>query len=244
MARTAVVLFSGGLDSTTILHVARSEGFRPLALVFSYGQRHAVEVDRALELAAELGVETRVQQLDLRAPGGSALTSDTIDVPLGRPQEELASGPVPPTYVPARNTIFLSYALAWAEVLESADIFCGVNSIDYSGYPDCRPEYIAAFENLANLACRSTTEGGERLRIHAPLIHRTKAEIIRLGVELGVDYSRTWSCYAPVRVAGEPLACARCDSCQLRRDGFRQAGVEDPTAYAPPGAHSANERSD
>ncbi|MBI4601652.1 MAG: 7-cyano-7-deazaguanine synthase QueC [Planctomycetes bacterium] len=231
--RKAIVLFSGGLDSTTALAIARSEGFEPLALIFRYGQRHAVEVEAAAALAGALGVEHRVQEIDLRSMGGSALTSDAIDVPRDRPEEEIGRGPIPPTYVPARNTIFLSFALGWAEVLGARDIFLGVNALDYSGYPDCRPEYIEAFERLASLACRAAVEGGARFKIHTPLIRFTKAEIIRRGVALGVDYSRTWSCYAPVfRTGRPPAACGRCDSCQLRRKGFREAGVPDPTAYA------------
>ncbi len=228
----ALVLFSGGLDSTTVIEVARSQGFEPSLLIFRYGQRHEVEVERALAAAEALGLEHRLQDLDLRAAGGSALTSDDIEVPLARADDEISAGPIPPTYVPARNTIFLAHALAWAEVLEISDIFVGVNALDYSGYPDCRPEYIAAFESLANLACRSTTEGGERLRIHTPLIDKTKAEIIRMGLELGVDYATTWSCYSPRRQSdGRTLACGECDSCQLRRRGFAEAGIDDPISY-------------
>ena len=224
-SKPALLLFSGGLDSTTVLAVARSRGFEPILLIFRYGQRHDVEVERALAVARALGLEHRLQELDLRSAGGSALTSDDIDVPLSRDENEIHGGPVPPTYVPARNTIFLAHALAWAEVLEIADIFIGVNALDYSGYPDCRPEYISAFESLANLACRSTRLGGERLRVHAPLIDKTKAEIIRMGVELGVDYAGTWSCYSPHRrTDGRALACGECDSCQLRRRGFVEAG--------------------
>jgi len=228
----ALVLFSGGLDSTTTLHLARSAGFDPVALIFRYGQRHEVEVERALALARELGVEYRLQDIDLRDAGGSALTSDAIDVPMGRADDAIADGPVPPTYVPARNTVFLSLALAWAEVLEIAEIFIGVNALDYSGYPDCRPEFIAAFEALANVACRSTTEGGQRVRIRAPVIDKTKAEIIRTGLDLGVDYSRTWSCYAPRPAGDDFVACGQCDSCALRRRGFETVGVPDPTRYA------------
>lgn len=233
----ALVLFSGGLDSTTVVAIARSQGFDPVLLVFRYGQRHVVEVERALAFARESGLEYRLQELNLRASGGSALTSDDIAVPVARDAEEIADGSIPATYVPARNTIFLAHALGWAEVLEIADIFVGVNALDYSGYPDCRPEYVAAFEAVANLACASTTEGGVKLRIHAPLIDKTKAEIIRLGGELGVDYSRTWSCYAPVSNAQASdgsatfRACGQCDSCLLRRRGFTEAGVEDPTEY-------------
>ncbi len=230
----AIVLFSGGLDSTTTLAIARVEGFEPVALIFRYGQRHAVEVEGAMALARELELEHHVQDLDLRSMGSSALTSDAIDVPRDRPEAEIGASVIPPTYVPARNTIFLAYALGWAEVLGVADVFIGVNALDYSGYPDCRPEYIEAFESMARLATRNVTEGGVRLRIHAPLIRSTKAEIIRRGMALGVDYSRTWSCYDPflAQDGRTPLACGRCDSCFLRRKGFLEAGVPDPTAYA------------
>ena len=237
MAR-ALVLFSGGLDSTTTLHVARSRGFDPVALVFRYGQRHEVEVERAVAIAEALGVPYRIERLDLRAHGGSALTSDRLEVPRNRPDGEIAAGGVPPTYVPARNTIFLAHALGRAEVEGMDDIFIGVNALDYSGYPDCRPEYIEAFECLANVACRRAVEEGARIRLHAPLLELTKAEIIRWGLELGADYSPTWSCYAPVRpgVSGEgggrSIACGECDSCLLRKKGFREAGVADPTEYA------------
>lgn len=231
--RRAIVLFSGGLDSTTLLALARSEGYDPLAVVFRYGQRHLVEVEIALRLARALGVEYRLVDLDLRTIGGSALTSDAIDVPRDRPVDGLARGSIPLTYVPARNTIFLAHALAWAEALGAADIFIGVNALDYSGYPDCRPEYLEAFERLANLASRAATEGGVRMAIHAPLIRWTKAEIIRKGVELGVDFAATWSCYDPVsRGEGRPAACGRCDSCLLRKKGFHEAGVEDRLEYA------------
>ncbi len=227
--RPAVVLLSGGLDSATALAVARHEGYRCHALTIAYGQRHAVELEAARRVAAALGaVEQRVMHLDLRAFGGSALTAD-LAVPRDRPHDAMTSG-IPITYVPARNTVFLSLALAWAEVLESFDIFMGVNSIDYSGYPDCRPEFIAAFEALANLATKAGVEGKGRFRIHAPLIHLTKAEIIRRGVALGVDYGLTHSCYDP---APDGAACGRCDSCQLRRDGFLAAGIPDPTRYRP-----------
>jgi 7-cyano-7-deazaguanine synthase len=232
-ARRALVLLSGGLDSTTLLHIARSEGFTPVALVFRYGQRHSVEVDRATGIARDLGLESRVIDIDLRSVGGSALTSEAIDVPKGRAEGEIGSRGIPPTYVPARNTIFLAYALAWAEVLGIADIYIGVNALDYSGYPDCRPEYIEAFERLANLASRAATEGGARMRIRVPLISKTKAEIIRWGASLGVDYARTWSCYDPEPGGGAgPSACGRCDSCILRMKGFREAGIQDPTRYA------------
>jgi 7-cyano-7-deazaguanine synthase len=224
---SAVVLLSGGLDSATALAVARYEGYLCHALTIAYGQRHAVELEAARRVAASLGaVEQRVMNLDLRAFGGSALTAD-IAVPQDRPHDVMTSG-IPITYVPARNTVFLSLALAWAEVLESFDIFMGVNAVDYSGYPDCRPEFIAAFENLANLATKAGVEGKGRFRIHAPLIHLTKAEIIRRGAELGVDYGLTHSCYDP---APDGAACGRCDSCLLRRDGFCAAGIPDPTRY-------------
>jgi 7-cyano-7-deazaguanine synthase len=229
----AIVLFSGGLDSSTVLAVARSWGFDPIALIYHYGQRHSVEVETAARAAAVLGVEHRIQEIPLRSIGGSALTSDAIDVPQDRTQEEIEAPAIPPTYVPARNTIFLSFALAWAEVLKANDIFIGVNALDYSGYPDCRPAYIEAFERLARLATRAGVEGGKVMRVHAPLLLKTKAEIVRWGVELGVDYSNTWSCYAPVRGSGGALlACGRCDSCQLRKKGFAEAGILDPTAYA------------
>jgi 7-cyano-7-deazaguanine synthase len=231
--RRALVLLSGGIDSTTLLAVARSEGFQPVALVFRYGQRHAIEVERALEIARAAAVEARVVEIDLRSVGGSALTSDAIDVPRDRPEEEIGASGIPPTYVPARNTVFLAYALAWAEALGISDIYIGVNALDYSGYPDCRPEYIEAFERMANLASKAATEGGLRVAIHAPLIRKTKAEIVRCGAGLGVDYSRTWSCYDPVRERGGRLAaCGRCDSCLLRKKGFREARVPDPTVYA------------
>jgi 7-cyano-7-deazaguanine synthase len=227
--RRAVVLLSGGLDSATALAIARAEGFVAHALSFDYGQRHDRELDSARRVAAALGAEEHlVLRLDLRAIGGSALTAD-IPVPQGRSVEAMGSG-IPVTYVPARNTIFLSHALAWAEVLESQDIFIGVNALDYSGYPDCRPEYIEAFERMANLATRAGVEGRSRLRIHTPLIRLTKAEIVARGAELGVDFGLTWSCYAP-RPDGR--ACGLCDSCLLRAKGFREAGQRDPVATAP-----------
>jgi 7-cyano-7-deazaguanine synthase len=226
-ARPAVVLLSGGLDSATALAVARRDGFRCFALTVAYGQRHAVEVEAANSVAAAQGAaQHRVVPLDLRAFGGSALTAD-LPVPLDRPAEEMGQG-IPITYVPARNTVFLALALAWAEALGAFDIFVGVNAIDYSGYPDCRPEFIEAFERLANLATKAGVEGG-RFHVHAPLIRLSKAEIIRLGLSLGVDYARTHSCYAPAADGG---ACGRCDSCQLRKAGFAAAGVPDPTRYA------------
>ena len=225
--RPAVVLLSGGLDSTTTLAIARAEGFSPRPITFRYGQRHAVEVEAARRVAAALGVsEPVVVDLDLRVFGGSALT-DAIDVPKDRTDDEMAEG-IPVTYVPARNTIFLSYALALAEVAGAADIFLGVNAVDYSGYPDCRPEYIRAFEQMANLATKAAVEG-RRLSIHAPLIHWTKAQIIRRGVALGVDYGITHSCYDPSPYG---RACGQCDSCLIRKRGFAEAGVPDPTRYA------------
>jgi 7-cyano-7-deazaguanine synthase len=228
--RPAVVLLSGGLDSATVLAVARREGFRCHALSIDYGQRHAAELAAAQRVAAALGaIEHRIIRLDLRAFGGSALTAD-LDVPKDRSEETMASG-IPITYVPARNTVFLALALAWAETLGSFDLFVGVNILDYSGYPDCRPEFLAAFENLANLATKAGVERQGRFRVHAPLVNLPKADIIRLGVSLGVDYSLTRSCYDPTPDGG---ACGRCDSCRLRRAGFEAAGVLDPTRYAVP----------
>lgn len=222
--KPAVVLLSGGLDSTTVLAIARAQGFAPHALSFRYGQRHAVELESAARVAASMGVaEHVIAEIDLRRFGGSALTSD-LAVPKGRDPGEMEQD-IPVTYVPARNTVFLSFALAWAEVLEAGDIFIGVNALDYSGYPDCRPEYIAAFERLANLATAAGVEGRQRYRIHAPLIEMSKAEIIRTGLALGVDYGLTSSCYDP-GTEGRP--CGACDSCQLRAKGFAEAGVSDP----------------
>jgi 7-cyano-7-deazaguanine synthase len=222
--KRAVVLLSGGLDSATVLAVARSEGYEPYALSFSYGQRHAWELEAAKRVAASIGVaEHRTIAFDLRTFGGSALTDD-IAVPKGRTTQEMA-GSIPTTYVPARNTIFLSFALAWAEVLGASDIYLGVNALDYSGYPDCRPEYIAAFEKMANLATKAGVEGRQALKIHTPLIALSKAEIIRLGSGLGVDYGLTSSCYDP-SPTGAP--CGQCDSCLLRQKGFRENGIEDP----------------
>lgn len=225
--KKAVVLLSGGLDSATVLAIARSQGYEPYALSFSYGQRHVWELEAAERVAASLGAkEHKVAQIDLRLFGGSALTAD-IAVPKGRGTEEMGHG-IPITYVPARNTIFLSFALAWAEVLGSSDIFIGVNALDYSGYPDCRPAYIAAYETMANLATRAGVEGHQLLKIHTPLIAMTKAEIIAKGIELGVDYGLTSSCYDP-SATGEP--CGQCDSCLLRQKGFRENGREDPLKY-------------
>ena len=217
----AVVLLSGGLDSATALAIAQREGFDCLALAVDYGQRHRAELSAAKRVAAAAGVPLKVMPLDLRAIGGSALTDD-IDVP------ESESTGIPVTYVPARNTIMLSLALAQAEVLGANDIFIGVNAVDYSGYPDCRPEYIAAYQQMARLATKAGVEGAE-LTIHTPLIDLTKADIIRSGAELGVDYSLTVSCY---QADGEGRACGVCDSCRIRREGFRAAGVTDPTRYA------------
>ena len=225
MKRT-VVLLSGGVDSTTTLAVARQRGFETYALTFRYGQRHAAEVEAARRVAKALGVvRHEVLAIDLRAFGGSALTDD-IAVPKDRLVGDIGSG-IPVTYVPARNTIFLSYALAWAEVLGARDIFIGVSEVDYSGYPDCRPEYIGAYERMANLATKAGVEG-HKLKIHTPLIHLTKAEIVAEGTALGVDFSLTLSCYDPTP---DGAACGRCDACVLRRRGFEQAGVADPTRY-------------
>ena len=219
----AVCLLSGGLDSSTCLGVARREGFECYALSFDYGQRHRIELEAAERIAQHFGAaEQRVATIDLRAFGGSALTDD-IEVP----KDSLAEG-IPITYVPARNTIFLSYALAWAEVLECSDIFIGVNAIDYSGYPDCRPEFIAAFEHMANLATKAGVEGRTHLRIHTPLSKLNKAGIVRLGVEVGLDFALTHSCYDPDE-EGRP--CGHCDSCLLRRRGFIEAGLHDPLPY-------------
>jgi 7-cyano-7-deazaguanine synthase len=225
--RKAVILSSGGIDSTTAMAVAKHEGYELFSLSFDYGQRHAVELEAAGRTAAALGARRHlVIRIDLDKIGGSALTDD-IAVPHGRSEEQLASG-IPVTYVPARNTIFLSYALAWAEVLGAADIFIGVNAVDYSGYPDCRPEYIRAFEAMANLAIKAAVEGKLKISILTPLIRMTKAEIIRTGTELGVDYRLTHSCYDP---DAQGRACGDCDSCLLRKKGFREAGIPDPTVY-------------
>ena len=227
MPARAVVLLSGGLDSATTLAFARKQGFESHALSFRYGQRHAVEIECARALAARLGAARHViVDIDLRLFGQSALTAD-IAVPKGRDAAQMAAG-IPVTYVPARNTVFLSLALAWTEVLHAEHIFIGVNAVDYSGYPDCRPEFIAAFERLANLATRAGVESSTRLRIRAPLIDLSKADIIRRGLALGVDYAGTVSCY---QADEEGRACGRCDSCRLRRDGFIAAGTADPTGY-------------
>jgi 7-cyano-7-deazaguanine synthase len=220
----AVVLLSGGVDSTTCLAIAKADGFVPYALSFRYGQRHTIELDAARRVATALGAAGHVViDIDLRQFGGSALTAD-IDVPKDR-DEALMAAEIPITYVPARNTVFLSFALAWAEVLGAEDIYIGVNAIDYSGYPDCRPEYIRAYETMANLATRAGVEGRQHLTIRTPLIDLTKAEIIRRGLALGVDFGLTLSCYDP---APDGTPCGRCDSCRLRAKGFAEAGVNDP----------------
>jgi 7-cyano-7-deazaguanine synthase len=220
----AVVLVSGGIDSTTTLALARQSGFSVYALTFDYGQRHRCELDAARRVVSILGAEQHlVAAIDLRAIGGSALTSD-----LEVPKERVFSKEIPVTYVPARNTIFLSVALGWCEVLQAADIFIGANAVDYSGYPDCRPEFLEAFERLAQLATRAGVEGSQHYRVHAPLLHMSKAEIIRAGVTAGIDFSITHSCYDP---APGGLACGRCDSCILRKKGFAESGVPDPTRY-------------
>ncbi len=223
----AVVLLSGGLDSTTVLAVAKRDGFTPHAMTFRYGQRHAVEIDAARRVASAYGVAKHVVvDIDLRQWGGSALTAD-VEVPKDRDVER-ASDEIPITYVPARNTIFLSFALAWAEVLGATAIFVGVNALDYSGYPDCRPEYIEAFTRMANLATRAGVEGTQQLTIHAPLLQLSKAGIVALGTSLGVDYSITTSCYDP---APDGTSCGHCDACQLRLKGFAENGLRDPIAY-------------
>jgi len=226
--KKAIVLSSGGIDSTTVMAMARAEGYEVYSLTFNYGQRHAVELAAAQRIAEALAAkEHLIIDLDLRKIGGSALT-DAIEVPKGRSEQEIKQG-IPVTYVPARNTIFLSYALAWAERLMAEDIFIGVNAIDFSGYPDCRPEYIRAFEQMANLGLKAAVEGRIKIRIHTPLMAMTKAEIIRRGVELGVDYRLTHSCYDP---SADGKACGQCDACLLRKKGFQEAGVIDPTVYA------------
>jgi 7-cyano-7-deazaguanine synthase len=225
--KPAVILLSGGIDSTTTLAIALAEGYDAYPLSFDYGQRHQIETQAARRVADSLGAkEHRVATIDLRVFGGSALT-DHIDIPKHRSEKEIGHG-IPVTYVPARNTVFLAYALAWAEVISAADIFLGVNAIDYSGYPDCRPEFIEAFETLANVGTKAGVEG-RRFQIHTPLIKFSKAEIIRKAVDLGVDLSLTHSCYDP---SPEGLACGECDSCLLRLKGFREAGIKDPIRYA------------
>ena len=222
--KKAVVLLSGGLDSSTVLAIAKAEGFDCYCLSFAYGQKHSAELKFAEGIAQNLGAaEHRVAMIDIGAFGGSALTDDDIEVP----DAADAGSDIPVTYVPARNTVFLSYALGWAEVLDASDIFIGVNAVDYSGYPDCRPEFIEAFEKMANIATRAGVEGNE-LRIHSPLIDLTKGEIIQRGTVLGVDYSQTVSCY---RLSDDGKACGECDSCVLRAAGFEEAGIPDPTVY-------------
>jgi 7-cyano-7-deazaguanine synthase len=224
----AVCLLSGGLDSATCLAVARRDGSECYALSFDYGQRHRIELQAASRVAAHFAAsEHRVVRIDLRAFGASALTDDHLPIPKHRSAGEMAHG-IPITYVPARNTIFLAFALAWAEVLECSDIFIGVNAIDYSGYPDCRPKFIAAFERMANMATKAGVEERTRIRIHTPLIQLNKAEIVTLGAELGVDFALTHSCYDPDQ-GGKP--CGHCDSCLLRRKGFEEAGLSDPLVY-------------
>jgi 7-cyano-7-deazaguanine synthase len=225
--KRAVALASGGLDSSTAMAIGAEQGYDIYALTFDYGQRHRCELEAARRVVKSLGIAHHmVATIDLRTFGGSALTSD-IDVPKNR-QAIQDCAQIPVTYVPARNTIFLSFALGWCEVLEAQDIFIGVNAVDYSGYPDCRPEFLAAFESLANLATKAGVEGVARYRIHAPLLNMSKAQIIRAGFEAGVDFSLTHSCYDP---SPDGLACGACDSCRLRRAGFEQAGIPDPTRY-------------
>jgi 7-cyano-7-deazaguanine synthase len=226
-SKPAVVLLSGGLDSATVLALAKSQGFACFALSFQYGQRHAVELDCAKKLADAIGASRHViLPIDLRTFGGSALTGN-IPVPKGRSHDDISTG-IPITYVPARNTIFLSFALAWAEVLECSDIFAGMNALDYSGYPDCRPEFIDAFQSMANLATKAAVEGTRKVSLHTPLISMTKAQIIRTGLDLGVDYANTNSCYDPSAIG---IACGACDSCQLRLKGFKENNTVDPVTY-------------
>jgi len=225
--KKAVILLSGGLDSATTLAIAQNDGFTLYGLTFSYGQRHQFEIGASQKIAEACNLTDHIiTEIDLRAFGGSALTDD-IDVPKDR-SESTMSGSIPVTYVPARNTIFLSFSLAWAEVLQSNDIFLGVNSMDYSGYPDCRPEYIQSFQAMANLATKAGVDGDQSITIHTPLISMTKEEIIRKGLELGVDYSLTHSCYDPDKAGN---ACGRCDSCRIRLKGFQEAGTADPINY-------------
>jgi 7-cyano-7-deazaguanine synthase len=230
--KRAVVLLSGGLDSATVLAMARADGFACHALSFRYGQRHAVELDAAARVARALGaVEHRVATVDLGWIGGSALTAHDLDVPKDRAVETMGAGDIPITYVPARNALFLCHALAWAEVLGARDLYAGMNALDYSGYPDCRPEFLAAFETMARLGTKAGAEGAA-WRVRAPLIALSKAEIIKAGVALGVDYALTHSCYDPIVASDGVRACGRCDSCLLRKKGFADAGVPDPTRYA------------
>jgi 7-cyano-7-deazaguanine synthase len=229
MSKPAVILLSGGLDSTTVLAIAKEQGYEPSALSFDYGQRHEVELRSARAVASAMGVRRHeVLHVGLDAFGGSSLTDEAMDVPVGRSQDDIGEG-VPSTYVPARNTVFLACALSFAEVLGASDIFIGVNALDYSGYPDCRPEFIEAFERLANVATAATAEGGQRVTVHAPLMRMTKADIVREGMRLGVNYSTTVSCYR----ADERGSCGECDACSLRLKGFQEAGFDDPTAYWP-----------
>ena len=228
MTPKAIVLFSGGLDSTTTLAIAKNAGYDLFAMSFNYGQRHKIEIEKAKVIAENMGVkEHHITNIDLRQFGHSALT-DSLDIPIHRKEEEMSTS-IPATYVPARNTIFLSYALAYAEVKKCGEIFIGVNSVDYSGYPDCRPEFIAAFEILANLAIKASVEGLSKVKIHTPLIKMTKAEIIKKGLSLGVNYGLTHSCYDPNETG---LACGICDSCLLRLKGFKKIGIEDPLKYS------------
>jgi 7-cyano-7-deazaguanine synthase len=225
----AIVLLSGGLDSSTTLAMAKAQGFKIHALTFRYGQRHEAELEASKRIADAMGVDEHIfANIDLRVFGGSALTNADIDVPKNRSTQHMSEG-IPITYVPARNTIFLSFALAWAEVLNAQDIFIGVNALDYSGYPDCRPEYIEAYARMANLATKSGVEGQGEIKIHTPLISLTKQQIIAKGLELGVDYGMTLTCYDPI---GEGLACGACDACQLRLEGFRKNGIDDPAPYS------------
>ncbi|WP_336031189.1 7-cyano-7-deazaguanine synthase QueC [Geodermatophilus sp. FMUSA9-8] len=229
MSKPAVVLLSGGLDSTTVLAIARDRGFEPFALSFDYGQKHEVELRSARTVGAAMGVrQHQVLHVGLGDIGGSSLTDDALEVPVGRTHEDIGEG-IPSTYVPARNTVFLACALGYAEVLGAEDIFIGVNALDYSGYPDCRPEFIEAFERLANLATAAAVEGRQRISVHAPLMAMTKADIVTEGTRLGVDYSMTVSCYR----ADERGSCGECDSCTLRLRGFEEAGLVDPTPYWP-----------
>lgn len=228
MDRPAIVLLSGGLDSTTVLAIAKDQGFTPYALSFRYGQRHSIELEAAQRVAQVQGVARHViADIDLRVFGGSALTSD-IEVPKHEKLEDVEGGGVPITYVPARNTIFLSFALAFAETVGASDIFTGVTAVDYSGYPDCRPEYMEAFATMANLATRAGVEGTSKMTLHSPLIALSKADIVREGLRLGVDYSLTSSCYDPDE---QGRACGQCDTCLLRLKGFAEAGVKDPVRY-------------
>ena len=226
--KKAVVLSSGGIDSTTVMAIAKQDGFEIFSLSFFYGQRHFFEIEAAKKVADALGAKKHlIIDIDLKKIGGSALTDNNLDIPKRKNTRGMALE-IPITYVPARNTIFLSYALAWSEVLQLSDIFTGVNAIDYSGYPDCRPEYIEAFERMANLATKAGIEGKTKIKIRTPLIHMTKAQIIRKGVELGVNFSLTHSCYDP---SPDNLACGRCDSCIIRKQGFKEADILDPTKY-------------